>query len=175
MFKTIVKRDGKVVKFNSAKITDAISKAGNCTKEFDATEAQKLTDEVIKRAEKKVSDKPTVEQIQDTVEEVLLDSKYKKTAKQYITYRQERTRVRNTKTQLMQTYKMIACADAKDDSDVKRGNANVDGDSAMGKMLQFWLKAVRISSSFLMKPEHTLLMIIATFILINIRFWATST
>ena len=176
MFKTIVKRDGKVVKFNSAKITDAISKAGNCTKEFDATEAQKLTDEVIKRAEKKVSDKPTVEQIQDTVEEVLLDSKYKKTAKQYITYRQERTRVRNTKTQLMQTYKMIACADAKDDSDVKRGNANVDGDSAMGKMLQFGSEGSKeFAKSFLMKPEHAFAHDNGDIHIHDLDFWATGT
>ena len=66
-----------------------------------------------------------------------MESAFKRTAKEYITYRQERNRIREAKSNLMNIYKTIAVADASEDSDVKRGNANVDGNSAMGKMLQF--------------------------------------
>jgi ribonucleoside-triphosphate reductase len=177
MYRSIVKRDGKVVKFNSAKIADAILKAANSTEEFGVKEADKLTEKVIEQAQKKISEKiPTVEQLQDVVEEVLLDSKYKKTAKQYITYRQERTRVRNAKTKLMQTYRMIAYADAEEDSEVKRGNANVDGDTAMGKMLQFGSEGSKeFAKSFLMKPEHAFAHDNGDIHIHDLDFWATGT
>ncbi len=84
-----------------------------------------------------------------------MESAFKRTAKEYITYRQERNRVREAKSNLMNIYKTIAVADASEDSDVKRSNANVDGDSAMGKMLQFGAEGSKIfTKSLLMKPEY---------------------
>ena len=136
MFKRIVKRDGKITKFNPDKITEAIAKAGLATGEFKADRAKTLTDKVIKRADEKITARtPNVEQIQDLVEEILMESSFKKTARAYIRYRQERSRVRDAKSDLMMIYRTISHADASEDSDVKRSNANVDGDSAMGKML----------------------------------------
>jgi len=83
-----------------------------------------------------------------------MESAFKKTAKEYITYRQERNRVREAKSNLMNIYKTIAVADASEDSDVKRGNANVDGNSAMGKMLQFGAEGSKIfAKTLLMRPE----------------------
>ena len=157
MYKSIRKRDNRTVSFKPEKITSALAKAGTTTEEFNAKKAQELTDKVLEQAQNEIKAKiPTVEQIQDIVEEVLLKSKYKKTAKAYILYRQERSRVRNSKSRLMSTYKTIAHAMAKDDKeDVKRSNANVDSDTAMGKMLQFGAEGSKeFAKTFLMKPEH---------------------
>jgi ribonucleoside-triphosphate reductase len=106
MYKSIRKRDNRTVSFKPEKITSALAKAGTTTEEFNAKKAQELTDKVLEQAQNEIKAKiPTVEQIQDIVEEVLLKSKYKKTAKAYILYRQERSRVRNSKSRLMSTYK----------------------------------------------------------------------
>ncbi|MCL1876847.1 ribonucleoside triphosphate reductase [Candidatus Saccharibacteria bacterium] len=95
MFQTIKKRDGRRAKFDASKITNAIAKAGAATGEFDAKQAERLTAKVIAEAEDQIMAKmPTVEQIQDIVEQVLLASKFKKTAKAYIIYRDQREKVR---------------------------------------------------------------------------------
>lgn len=95
MFKRIVKRDGKIAKFDPEKITEAIAKAGLVTEEFKYERAKALTDKVLKRAEEEIKVRtPNVEQIQDLVEEVLMESSFKKTAREYIRYRQERSRRR---------------------------------------------------------------------------------
>lgn len=155
MFKKIVKRDGKIVNFNPEKITEAITSAGLTTGEFKRDRAKALTEKALKRAEETITQRtPNVEQIQDVVEQVLMESAFKRTAKEYITYRQERNQIREAKSNLMNIYKTIACADASEDSDVKRSNANVDGNSAMGKMLQFGAEGSKIfAKTLLMKPD----------------------
>ena len=155
MFKRIVKRDGKIVKFDPEKITEAIAKAGLATEEFKYDRAKALTDKVLKRADEKITARtPNVEQIQDIVEEVLMESSFKKTAREYIQYRQERSRRREAKSDLMMIYRTISHADASEDSDVKRSNANVDGNSAMGKMLQFGAEGSKVfAKSLLLRPD----------------------
>ena len=92
----IVKRDGRSVKFNAGKITNAIAKAGAATGEFDIKEAKKLTIKVLNLAEKLFDGKVfSVEQIQDIVEEVLLQSTHRQTAKSYIIYRDQHARLRD--------------------------------------------------------------------------------
>lgn len=155
MFKRIVKRDGKIAKFDPEKITDAIAKAGLKTEEFKYDRAKALTDKVLKRADEEITVRtPNVEQIQDLVEDVLMESSFKKTAKEYIQYRQERSRRREAKSDLMQVYRTISHADASEDSDVKRSNANVDGNSAMGKMLQFGAEGSKVfAKSLMLRPD----------------------
>ena len=155
MFKRIVKRDGKIVKFDPDKITEAIAKAGLATGEFKYDRAKSLTDKVVKRADEAITTRtPNVEQIQDIVEEVLMESSFKKTARSYIQYRQERSRRREAKSDLMMIYRTISHADASEDSDVKRSNANVDGNSAMGKMLQFGAEGSKVfAKSLLLRPD----------------------
>lgn len=155
MFKKIIKRDGKIVDFNQDKITEAIAKAGLATGEFKHDRAENLAEKVVKVANETIKKRtPSVEQIQDIVEQVLMESSFKKTAKEYITYRQERNRVRSAKSNLMNIYKTISIADASEDSDVKRGNANVDGNSAMGKMLQFGAEGSKeFALDILIRPE----------------------
>ena len=68
MFKRIIKRDGKIVKFDPEKITEAIAKAGLVTEEFKYDRAKTLTEKVVKRAEETIKERtPHVEQIQDIV------------------------------------------------------------------------------------------------------------
>ncbi|MGD0277932.1 MAG: ribonucleoside triphosphate reductase [Smithella sp.] len=92
----IRKRDGRLVKFSAEKITSAIAKAGAATDEFDNKEARKLTIKVLNLAEKLFDSKIlSVEEIQDIVEEVLLQSTHRKTAKSYIIYRDQHSRLRD--------------------------------------------------------------------------------
>jgi len=95
MFEKIRKRDGRIVKFDLERITNAISKAGAATGEFDRDVAKKLTIKVLAIAQQVIKDRiPTVEEIQDIVEEVLMASPYRKTAKAYIIYREQHARIR---------------------------------------------------------------------------------
>lgn len=95
MFKKIEKRDGRVKKFEVEKITNAIAKAGAVTGEFDYEIAQKLTLKVLNLAQQAIPrDIPTVEELQDVVEEILLSSPYRKTAKAYIIYREQHAGIR---------------------------------------------------------------------------------
>jgi ribonucleoside-triphosphate reductase len=99
VFEEIKKRDGRVVKFDSSKITTAISKAGRATAEFEEREAKKLTLRVLTLAhELRLGSIPEVEEIQDIVERVLLDSPFYKTAKAYILYREQHAQIRKIAT-----------------------------------------------------------------------------
>jgi len=95
MFSQIRKRDGRVVKFDPEKITSAIAKAGAATGEYDSGTSRRLTIKVLTLAEQLLGDRvPNVEEIQDIVEETLLQSPYRKTAKAYIIYRDQHARLR---------------------------------------------------------------------------------
>jgi len=96
MLSQIKKRDGQIVPFNEEKIAIAIEKAGKATGEFDFEQANELAKKVVNNADKNIKDEiPQVEQIQDIVEDVLLRSKYKKTAKAYILYRDQHKQLRD--------------------------------------------------------------------------------
>lgn len=95
MYKSIKKRDGRTAKFDRKKIEKAIEKAGLETGEFDAAQAVELTDKVLGVLETRNQKRlPSVEDIQDIVEDVLIDSKFKKTAKAYIIYRDQHKKLR---------------------------------------------------------------------------------
>jgi len=90
----IIKRNERIDDFDSDKIYRAILKAGKATKEFDESIARTLTIRSVHLAEKILSQIPTVEEIQDVVEEVLLSSPFKLTAKAYIIYREQHSKIR---------------------------------------------------------------------------------
>ena len=95
VFEKIKKRNGRVVDFDSSKITAAIAQAGHVTGEFHEREAKKLTLRVLTLAHQlKPGPIPEVEEIQDIVERVLLDSPFYKTAKAYILYREQHAQIR---------------------------------------------------------------------------------
>lgn len=95
MFAKIRKRNGHIVDFDRSKITRAIHRAGEASGEFGAEIAENLTLRVMNLAINMITEElPEVEKIQDIVEEVLLASPYKKTAKAYIIYRDQHARIR---------------------------------------------------------------------------------
>ena len=135
----IRKRDGRMVEFDQAKIENAILRAFQASSSAKGREtAQNLAERVVAELEnnESVSSTPTVEQVQDTVERVLIEKGFVRSAKAYILYRAERSRVREMNTRLMKTFEDITFKDAID-SDIKRENANINGDTAMGSMLKF--------------------------------------
>ncbi len=143
MIKTVIKRDGRQVPFNLGKIATAILKALAHTrgseqlKDKDDFELEALANKMAAEAVRLVqNESPDIEQIQDAVERVLMDNNLPDTAKCYILYRADRSRARERNTRLMKTLADIVHSSAKD-SDVKRENANIDGDTAMGSMLKF--------------------------------------
>lgn len=94
-FQSIQKRDGRVVAFDTRKIVQALVKAGQATGEFDESTARQLMLRAVSLAHMTLDTKrPTVEQLQDLVEETLLASPFKKTAKAYILYRDQHARIR---------------------------------------------------------------------------------
>ena len=157
MLNVILKRDGRTVPFDADKITAAIMKAfeaSNSAKSLKA--AEEITREVISDLERSesVDDVPTVEQIQDMVERVLIENGFVRTAKSYILYRAERSRIREMNTRLMRVYDDITNKSAID-SDIKRENANINGDTAMGAMLKYGSEGAKeFNLMFMMKPEH---------------------
>lgn len=135
--KKIIKRDGRTVNFDVEKIADAIFKAAQVLGGNDRDMSEYLARQVeLYLLEICHNTTPTVEQIQDTVEKILIENGHARTAKEYILYRAERTRVRDMNTKLMKIYEDLTYLDAKD-NDVKRENANIDGNTAMGTMLKY--------------------------------------
>ncbi len=138
MIATIIKRDGRTSEFDKTKITDAVEKAFQASGAMqDRTVAEEITNLVMEKLEGgAIEGIPTVEGIQDLVEQTLIESNFGQTAKAYILYRAERNRVRDVNSRLVQTLKDITFSKASD-SDMKRENANIDADTAMGTMLKY--------------------------------------
>ena len=155
MVTKIVKRDGRKVPFNVEKIAKAIYKAASSVGGHDYETAMDIATKVCDYLEKNLdTDTPTVEQIQDAVEKVLIEEGHAATAKSYILYRAERTQKREMSSEIMKTYEQLTFSDAKD-SDVKRENANVNADTAMGTMLKYGSEgAKKFYQMFVLDPKH---------------------
>ena len=156
MLDTIRKRDGRTVPFDPDKITNAIMKAFEASHSAKTLEAaEEMTREVIRNLDRSESiGVPSVEEVQDMVESVLIEHGFVRTAKSYILYRAERSRIREMNTRLMRIYDDITNKSAIE-SDIKRENANINGDTAMGAMLKYGSEgAKQFNLMFMMKPEH---------------------
>lgn len=138
MITEIVKRDGRTTQFDQEKIADAIEKAFQASGAMqNRAVAEGITASVVEKLEHgAIEGIPTVEGVQDLVEQALIESNFGQTAKAYILYRAERNRVRDVNSRLVQTLKDITFSKASD-SDMKRENANIDADTAMGTMLKY--------------------------------------
>ncbi|MGI5893364.1 MAG: anaerobic ribonucleoside triphosphate reductase [Candidatus Merdivicinus sp.] len=136
MITQIKKRNGDLVPFRPEKIEEAIHKASIAVKDekIPSEKLKSLTKEIV--ASLPQDQIPTVEQVQDKVEEALIAADYAKTAKAYILYRAEHAKIRQSEADLMDIYKELTFAYAKD-ADIKRENANIDADTAMGTMLKY--------------------------------------
>lgn len=144
---TVIKRDGRLVPFDETKITLAISKALKCSPKDLAVLINEITSQITQT-------KISVEEIQDLVEKALINHNYADAAKAYILYRNERTRRREAHSDLNKTISSLVSSEASD-LDLKRENANIDGNAPMGIMLQF---GSEVSKKFalenLIEPEQ---------------------
>ena len=165
----VVKRDGKKVDFNGTKIAMAIKKGFDSVipkdeddEKYTTKDVQKVYLEVIKRIEKDYKDeeKIKIEQIQDLIEESLNKKGYEDVCVQFSEYRERRAQSREMffddkkRHKFLKTLEGLGLKSAKED-DTKRENANVDGDTAMGTMLQYGSTVSKeFAKSYLMKPKH---------------------
>ena len=157
MITKIRKRDGRTAAFNVQKIADAIYKAALAVGGKDYDSALALAEEVCRVLERDYGEEniPSVEEVQDVVEKVLVENGHAKTAKVYILYRADRTRIREMNTTLMKTYEDLTFKSARD-CDIKRENANIDGDTAMGTMLKYGSEgAKQFNEMYVLDPEHS--------------------
>ncbi len=152
----IKKRDGRQVPFNIEKIASAIYKAAQVVGGNDYGEAMKLADEVCQQLSVSIIGRnPSVEEVQDMVEKVLIEGGHSKTAKAYILYRAERTRAREMDSKLMKIYEDLTFKSAGE-CDIKRENANIDGDTAMGTMLKYGSEgAKQFNEIYVLDPAHS--------------------
>ncbi len=151
----IKKRDGRTAKFDIDKIANAIYKAAEVLGGHDYETAKYLAKQVESYlVEVKKCKVPTVEDVQDAVEKVLIERGHARTAKEFILYRAERTRVREMNTKLMKIYEDLTFKDASI-NDIKRENANIDGDTAMGTMLKYGSEgAKQFYEMYVLDPKH---------------------
>ena len=155
MIQSIIKRDGRVVLYDQNKIAAAILKALEASHEGDAADAARVANDVQLELEGKFpKEAPNIEAIQDSVERQLMNHGFNAAAKAYILYRANRTRAREAGTSLMKTIDEITNIDARI-SDMKRDNANIDGNTAMGSMLQIGAAGAKAyNEMYLLRPEH---------------------
>ena len=154
MIKQIEKRDGRCVFFDLTKIANAIYRAAEASGGHDYQLATQLALEVADYIEKNCpTQTPNVEYVQDAVEKILVESGHARTAKAYILYRNERSRQREMNTGLMKIYEDLTFQSAIE-NDIKRENANIDGDTAMGTMLKYGSEgAKQFNEMFLLEPR----------------------
>ena len=155
MIQSIIKRDGRVVLYDQNKIAAAILRALEAAHEGDASDAARIANDVQRELEGRFSAQaPNIEAIQDAVERQLMNHGFPSAAKAYILYRANRTRAREANTSLMKTIDEITNIDARV-SDMKRDNANIDGNTAMGSMLQIGSAGAKAYNEiYLLRPEH---------------------
>ena len=124
----VIKRDGKITEFNSEKIKIAISKSAEKIGEMSEQDIDRITEIVVNKCERLSVDQINVEQIQDLVEDTLLKSKFNRTAKSYILFRDQRTRNRDNKSKLLKDI-----AKKLNGTNIVNQNANLDEASFGGR------------------------------------------
>ncbi len=152
----IIKRDGRTVPFELEKIANAIFCAAQATGGRDYKMALHLAELVKQELDGDLSTTtPTVEHVQDVVEKTLIENGHARTSKKYILYRNERTRTREMSTRLMKVYEDLTFQSSLE-NDIKRENANIDGDTAMGTMLKYGSEgAKQFYEMFILDPQHS--------------------
>ncbi|MBQ5328972.1 MAG: anaerobic ribonucleoside triphosphate reductase [Oscillospiraceae bacterium] len=155
MIKTIIKRDGRIADFNIDKIANAVFMAAKANGGSDYEEAMAVAVAVVDYIENKEHiETPRVEHVQDIVEKMLIETGHARTAKSYILYRANRNKIREMNTRLMKTMENLTFQSAKE-NDVKRENANINGDTAMGTMLKYGSEAAKqFYEMYILNPRH---------------------
>ena len=164
----VVKRDGKKVDFDGTKIALAIKKGFDSVNEedeatgkyiYDVNDITKVYNDVIKTIEKEYNEKIKIEEIQDLIEKSLEKNGYKEVHDSFAEYRERRSQSRGMfiddkrMHKFLKTIEGLGLKSANED-DTKRENANVDGDTAMGTMLQYGSTVSKeFAKSYLMKKK----------------------
>ena len=164
----VEKRNGKKVEFDGSKIAIAIKKGFDSINVADDEEGgyttkdiQKIYQAVINEIEKKYNDstKIKIEEIQDMIEEQLQKKGYEEVYKSFSEYRERRNNSRKLFFDEKKTHKFLKSLESlglksANEEDAKRENANIDGDTAMGTMLQYGATVSKeFAKSYLMKPK----------------------
>lgn len=168
----VIKRNGKKVPFDETKIALAIKKGFDSVsidngedeklRKYDSKDMQKVYQAVLKRIEKeaKNTDKFQIEQIQDFIEDELSSKGYEDVYKSFSEYRERRAQSRQSFFDDKKTHKFLKSLEnlglkSANEEDAKRENANIDGNSPMGTMLQYGSTVSReFAKAYLMKPEY---------------------
>ena len=159
MIRYIVKRSGDKVSFDARKIKSAIFKANTriAAERMSDADLNELTEEVLTALEK-LPGTPTAQKIQNVVEEKLLAADYAKTANAYINYRTEHEHLREMDDELVKIFENLTFRPSEED-DLKRENANINADTAMGTMLKYGSESAKRftinMSSRRRLPKHT--------------------
>jgi len=164
----VVKRNGKKVDFDATKISLAIKKGFDSVNEqdeetgkykYDEKDIKKVHDDVIKTIEKKYTEKIKIEEIQDLIEQSLAKKGYAEVHDSFADYRERRSQSREMFVddkrmhKFLKTIEGLGLKSASED-DTKRENANVDGDTAMGTMLQYGSTVSKeFAKAYLMKKK----------------------
>ena len=169
----VIKRNGKKVEFDGSKIALAIKKGfdsvsideesedGTKIKKYTSTDIQKVYQAVIKRIEKEYKEKIKIEEIQDLIEEELQKKEYMDVYKSFSEYRERRNASRTLFVDEKKMHKFLKSIEglglkSANEDDAKRENANVDGDTAMGTMLQYGSTISKeFAKSYLMKKKFS--------------------
>lgn len=166
--KSVIKRNGKKVEFDGSKIAIAIKKGFDSVKVDEESEnrytekdIQKVYQSVISKISKSNSDKIKIEEIQDMIEEELDNKGYEDVYKSFKEYRERRANSRKLFFDEKKTHKFLKSIEglglkSAHEEDAKRENANVDGDTAMGTMLQYGSTISKeFAKSYLMKSKFS--------------------
>ena len=156
MITKVIKRDGRKVNFNVERIAKSIYKAANTLGGQDYSRSEELANKVLEKLEQIQENKQvTSEQIQDKVKEVLKEEKHTSTLKVYISFRDERDKTRERKLDITKIYSNLTFEDSKD-SNIKRENANINADTAMGTMLKYGSEGAKnFYKLCVLKPLHS--------------------
>ena len=169
----VIKRNGKKVDFDHTKIALSIKKGFDSVeiddddveekeRKYSSSDVQKVYQAVLKRIEKlaKKQDKFKIEEIQDLIEEELSKKGYDDVYKSFSEYRERRNMSRQLFFEDKKTHKFLKSLEnlglkSANDEDAKRENANIDGNSPMGTMLQYGATVSKeFAKAYLMKPEY---------------------
>ncbi len=155
MITKVVKRDGRKVNFNVERIAKSIYKAANSIGGQDYSRSKELSEIVYKKLDKiQQNNQIEASRIYDVVKEVLIDQGHESTLKAYMFFREQRDKVRERNLPIIKTYEKLTFKDSKD-SDVKRENANINADTAMGTMLKYGSEGAKnFYQLCVLKPEH---------------------
>ena len=151
---SVIKRDGREVQFDRNRIKSAVLKAMEASGNGSSDDADFIAECVETEVKALIAKTIGVEVIQDIVERQLMKHGFYTVAKAYCVYRDQRSRAREAKNNLMRNIGEIVNADARKNNQ-KRENANIDGNTAMGAMLQIGSACSRAyNETYLLKPEH---------------------